>query len=163
MLFFRFAQSAVALFLLIVGFAAPVYAQQNKPITSGTFYEDRASGAISSTGLVLTFAQSPTNKFLNITDIACEIAVSSQQVLAQANFAAGTTSGAADLGRSYSIRGNAIPETTSANRYYSIVTNQIYYKMGPGRYPSISFAAFATAGTGTITADCVIVGNLTDN
>jgi hypothetical protein len=47
MLFSRFAQSAAALLLVTVGFAAPAHAQQNKQIISGTWYEDRASAVTS--------------------------------------------------------------------------------------------------------------------
>jgi hypothetical protein len=50
---------------------------------------------------------------------------------------AGTTSGASDLGRFYEIKGSNTPETSGSFKFYSIVSNQIYYKFGPGRFPSI--------------------------
>jgi hypothetical protein len=43
MLFPRFAQSAAAFALLIIGFVMPAHAQNNKQIISGTWYEDRAA------------------------------------------------------------------------------------------------------------------------
>jgi hypothetical protein len=71
MLFSRFAQFAAALVLLTAGFAAPVHTQNSNQIISGTWYEDRApSGVTSAPGIVLTFAQTPTNQFLNITKSA---------------------------------------------------------------------------------------------
>jgi hypothetical protein len=75
---------------------------------------------------------------------------------------AGTTPGANDLGRPYPLKGNTTPETLGSFKYYSIVTNHIYFKFGPGRYPSIEID---TQSTGSLFTDatCVIVGNLTDN
>jgi hypothetical protein len=162
--FSRLAQSTVALFLLIAGVTAPALAQNNKPITSGTFYEDRASNTVNSSDLALTFAQSPAGKFLNVTNVSCEISVSSTQALAFVNLTVGTSTGAGDLGRPYSIRGNVSPETTGngTSKYYSIVTNQIYYKMGPGRFPSIVISTAYTSSP-VVSANCTIVGNLTDN
>jgi hypothetical protein len=66
MLFSRTIKSAAALVLLTIGFAAPVHAQFNKQIISGTWYEDRASSTNTSTQLTLTFAQTPANQFLNV-------------------------------------------------------------------------------------------------
>jgi hypothetical protein len=56
---------------------------------------------------------------------------------------AGTTSGANDLGRPYEITGSVTPET-SGFKYYSIVTNQIYYKLGPGRFLTIKIDTQST-------------------
>jgi hypothetical protein len=161
MLFFRFAQSAAALLLLTVGFSAPAHAQNNKQIISGTFYEDRANGAANSI-LVLTFAQTPANQFLNVTNVSCSVTVASAQVITAMTLYAGTTSGANDLGRPYSIKGSAAPETINTSKYYSIVTNQVYFKFGPGRFPTIEIDTQST-GQISISADCVIVGNLTDS
>jgi hypothetical protein len=63
MLFSRFAQSAATLVLLTIGLAAPTYAQNNKQIISGTWYEDRASEPTApGASILLTFAQTqPTN------------------------------------------------------------------------------------------------------
>jgi hypothetical protein len=161
MLFSRLAQSAAALLLLTIGFAAPVHAQQNQQIISGTWYEDRASSTIGSTSLTLTFAQTPTNQFLNITNVSCEMALGSSQILAQADLVVGTTSGSGNLLRPYSIKGSATFETQGSIKFYSIVQNGIFFKFGPGRYPSIQISAPTTAGQ--ISASCVIVGNLTEN
>jgi hypothetical protein len=162
--FSRFAQSAAALALLTIGFAAPAHAQNNKPIISGTWYEDRATNTGNSSDLALTFAQTPPDKFLNITNVSCEMGVSSTQALAYVRLYAGTSSGASDLGRPSSIRGNVSPETTGngTTKFYSIVTNQIYYKMSAGRFPSISIST-AYISSPFVSASCVIVGNLTDD
>lgn len=161
MRFFAHVAMVVTGFLLLaVSFAAPAHAQNNMPIRSGVFYEDRASST--SNGVVnLTFAQSPTDKFLNITNVACDIQLGANQALAYVEFNVGTTSGNPDLGRNYPLRGIVTPEIASNGaKYYSIVTNQIYYKMGPGRFPSI---AVTSASTQTAYANCIIVGNLSDN
>jgi hypothetical protein len=162
MLFSRFIKSAAALFLLTIALVAPAHAQANKQIISGTWYEDRASNSNNSSLLLLTFTQTPTNQFLNITNVSCFVQVSSAQVIGAMQLLAGTTSGATDLGRPYEIKGSATPETSGSNKFYSIVTNQIYYKFGPGRFPSILIDT-ATTGSFSINASCVIVGNLTDN
>jgi hypothetical protein len=163
MLFSRFAQSAAALLLLTIGFAAPAHAQNNKQIISGTWYEDRAiAGNSSSDTLTLTFAQTPTNQFLNITNVACLVQVNSIQVVQGIELLAGTTTGANDLNRPYEIKGNVTPETSGGAKFYSIVTNQVFYKFGPGRFPSIEIVTGST-GAFSIAGNCVIVGNLTDN
>jgi len=162
MLFSRLAQSAAALALLTIGFAAPAHAQQNKQIVSGTWYEDRASGEIGTADLTLTFAQTPTDQFLNITNVSCNVNVKSTQVLDEVYLQAGTTLGQADIGRPYEIKGNVTPETSNGFKFYSIVQNGIFYKFGPGRFPSILFDAMST-GASNIQANCTIVGNLTDN
>jgi hypothetical protein len=160
--FARFISSA-ALLLLTFSFVAPVHAQNNKPITSGTFYEDRASASNTNSSLfTLTFAQSPTNKLLNITNVSCSATVSSDQTISLITLFVGTASGQNDLGRPYSIKGSATPETIGPYKFYSIVTNQIYYKMGFGRYPTIQIGTLSTNSYST-DASCVIVGNLTDN
>jgi hypothetical protein len=161
MLFSRFAQSTAALLLLTIGFAAPVRAQQNKQIISGTWYEDRAL-ATSTGSLLLTFTQTPANQFLNITNVSCFVTVTSAQIIYNMNLIAGTTSGAGDIARPYSIKGNATSETSGSTKVYSIVTNQIYYKYGPGRFPSILIDTLPSGGS-TIAAQCTIVGNLTDS
>jgi hypothetical protein len=162
MLFSRFAQSAAALLLLIIGFTAPAHAQSNKQIISGTFYEDRAASTSSATSFILTFAQTPSNQFLNITNVSCQVEVSSATTVIAMGVYAGTISGANDLGRQYSILGNVTPQTIGGFKFYSIVTNQIYYKFGPGRFPTIEIDTLST-GSYDAGAQCVIVGNLTDN
>jgi hypothetical protein len=164
MLFSRFAQSAAALLLLTVGFAAPVHAQENKQIISGTWYEDRATTTtLSSTSApILTFAQTPANQFLNITNVSCAVTTSAAQIISAVTLDAGTTSGAPDLGRPYSIEGNITPQTKGNSTWYSIVTNPIFYKFGPGRFPSIKIET-QSLGSFSVNASCVIVGNLSDN
>jgi hypothetical protein len=163
MLFSRTVKSAAALLLLTIGFAAPAHAQNNNQIISGTWYEDRANGANSSTEIILTFAQTPTNQFLNVTNVACTVDVSPNQAISVMTLVAGTTTGADDLHREYAIKGNTTPETAGAFKWYSIVTNQIYYKFGPGRFPSILIDSVVSSGSASLQASCVIVGNLTDN
>jgi hypothetical protein len=163
MLFSRFAKSAATLFLLTVGFAAPVHAQQNKQIISGTWYEDQALAVVGSNQMVLTFAETPTNQFLNITNVSCNVEVTSAQVMTAMSLYSGSTSGSADTGRIYEIKGGGTPETIGTLKFYSIVTNQIFYKFGPGRFPSIEMDTTTTGGTPLISTRCVIVGNLTDN
>jgi hypothetical protein len=162
MLFSRFAQSAAAFVLLTIGVAAPAQAQQNKQIISGTFYEDRAATTSSDTGFILTFAQTPSNQFLNITNISCQVSVTSATTVIAMGIYAGTISGANDLGRQYSILGTVSPQTISNTKYYSVVTNQVYYKFGPGRFPTIEIDTLST-GSFSAGAQCVIVGNLTDS
>jgi hypothetical protein len=147
-LFSRFAQSAAALLLLIIGFAAPVHAQHNKQIISGTWYEDRAQNS-ASFNLAVAFAQTPANQFLNVTNVSCTVQMNSDQVISAMTLNAGTTSGAGDLGRFYEIKGNLTPETAGGQKFYSIVQNGIFYKFGPGRFPSI---VIDTASTGSVTA-----------
>jgi hypothetical protein len=162
MLFSRAVKSAAALLLLTVGLAAPVHAQSNKQIISGTWYEDRATGSSSNNELLLTFTQTPTSQFVNITNVACSVSVAPVQAMSQMTLAAGTASGLTDLGRPYPLKGNTTPETVGSAKYYSVVTNQIYYKFGPGRYPSIEIDTASTGAISTI-ATCVIVGSLTDS
>lgn len=163
MYFNRFAQSVALLFSLVC-FALPAQAQNNKPIVSGAWYEDRAFN--SGSGIVfLSFAQAPTNKFLNITHVACIVVTSTGLVLGQVTLGGSSTNGASgDLGRGQEIRGNATVEIGSSGRYYSIVTES-YLKLGPGRYPFIYFlgAQGATGSGNSISVDCTIVGNLSDN
>jgi hypothetical protein len=162
MLFSRFAQFAAALTLLATGLAAPAHAQNNKQIISGTWYEDRANASNSANNqLILTFTQTPASQFLNITNIACSITVLPSEGVGTMYLVAGTTSGQGDLDRPYAIKGNATPETVGTSKYYSIV-NQVFFKFGPGRFPSIVVNT-ASSGSSATSADCVIVGNLTDN
>jgi hypothetical protein len=99
MLFSRFTQSAVVIALLTVGLAAPAHAQNNKQIISGTWYEDRAFLASNSTSgsFTLNFAQTPTNQFLNVTNVSCDIQMTSNQILGHMDLSGGTTSGATTL------------------------------------------------------------------
>jgi hypothetical protein len=75
----------------------------------------------------------------------------------------GTTPGASDINRTYSILGNITPQTTSTTKYYSIVQNRIFYKFEPGRFPSLSIAAISSNNSYSNICDCIIVGNLADN
>jgi hypothetical protein len=162
MLISRFAQIAAALALLTLGLAAPTHAQFNKQIISGTWYEDRASGNSSTFSLILTFAQTPSNQFLNITNVSCNVETNSVQVISAMTLFAGTISGADDLGRLYEVRGSTTTETLAGSKFYSIVTNQVYFKFGPGRFPSIEIDT-QTSSTTVVGARCTIVGNLTDS
>jgi hypothetical protein len=163
MLISRSIKSAAVLALLTIGFAAPVQAQNNKQIISGTWYEDRANGNNSTLQLVLTFAQTPADKFLNVTNVSCAFAVGSIQVVDVVSLQGGTTSGAGDIGRPYSILGNVNPQTINNSKFYSIVQNGIFYKFGPGRFPSIFIDSQSTGGGPGISGQCTIVGNLTDD
>jgi hypothetical protein len=165
MLFSRFVQSAAALLLLTIGYGAPVHAQSNKQIVSGTWYEDRAVQAPApNSQVILTFAQTPTDKFLNITNVSCNVTVVSTAAIDSMTLVAGSTSGALDLGRPYEIKGSVAPETVGGAKIYSIVTNQVFYKFGPGRFPSIVIDTIMSgSGSPSSTAICVIVGNLTEN
>jgi hypothetical protein len=164
MFFSRFAQSAAALALLTIGLAAPAHAQNNKQIISGTWYEDRAqlSSFTNSGTFLLNFTQTPSNQFLNITNVSCSVTTASAQIISDMTLNAGSSSGGNDLGRPYSIVGNINPQTSGTSRYQSIVQNGIFFKFGPGRYPSIEIATQST-GSFFATATCVIVGNLTDS
>jgi hypothetical protein len=161
MLFSRFAQSAATLLLLVISLVAPAHAQGNKQIISGTWYEDRANTTFTGTSLTLNFTQTPANQFLNVTNVTCIVIVPSTQSIMM-NLNAGTTSGATDLGRPASVMGGATIETSGSLKIYSIVTNQVFYKFGPGRFPSIEITTILSASFTTV-ANCVIVGNLTDD
>ncbi|MGW1422395.1 hypothetical protein ACWAT4_20020 [Bradyrhizobium manausense] len=160
--FIQFAKSAAALLLFVLTFAAPAHAQNNKQIISGTFYEDRASINGNFATATLTFTQTPSDKFLNITHVNCTISVLSNQILAVAELGVGTTPGAADLGRPMSVRGNTTGEAAGGSKYYSVIT-QVYYKIGPGRYPWLSIATAASTGSFALNGACTIVGELTDS
>jgi hypothetical protein len=164
MLFSRFAQFTAALALLTTGLAAPVHAQGNLQIISGTWYEDRATAQnFGQFSLLLKFTQTPSNKFLNITNVSCTVQMDPSQTMSTMYLYAGTTSGASDIGRTLSIKGNATSEIAGP-KYYSIITNQIYYKFGPGRFPTIEIdSGGANLSNFSNFAACVIVGNLTDN
>jgi hypothetical protein len=164
MLFSRFAKSAATLALLTIGCAAPIHAQNNKQIISGTWYEDRANTNTGPGLLILKFAETPTNKFMNVTNVACQVATNANQFIGAMFLQGGTTYGNDDLERIYSIKGNVSSDTDGVQKYYSIVQNGIFYKFGPGRFPSIEISTVATA-TGAVqtTAYCTIVGTLTDN
>ena len=166
MLFTRFAQLTAALLLLTVGIAAPAHAQQNKPIVSGTWYEDRAGsgGTTGTSNITLTFAQTPPTKYLNVTNVACDVHMGTNQNISLMVLNAGTTSGANDLNRPYSIKANLVSEQWYGGyKSYSIITNQIFYKFGPGRFPSIMINTVQPSGQPGLGAQCVIVGNLSDN
>jgi hypothetical protein len=161
-LFSQLTKFAAALFLLTIGLAAPVHAQNNKQIISEAWYEDRATTSTSTATLTVAFAQTPSDKFLNVTNVSCNVTMNSTQVIDEMFLQAGTTSGAGDLSRFYEIKGNVTPETSSGIKFYSIVANGIFYKFGPGRFPSILIDTMST-GLDNIQAKCVIVGNLSDN
>jgi hypothetical protein len=114
----------------------------------------------STSSLTLEFTQTPANQFLNITNVSCNVTVNSAQVINAMTLNAGTTPGATDLGRGYEVMGNVAPQTSS-QKFYSIVTNRVFYKFGPGRFPSIEIDTGSTGGL-SIIARCTIVGNLTE-
>ena len=161
-------KSLAVILLFALASAAPAHAQSNtqfnKPIISGTWYEDRATVVVASYyKAVLTFAQTPANKFLDVTHVTCAITTNPTQILSDVSLFVGSTSGSADLGRPMSIRGNTTFEASSVYKFYSLVTDQVLYKFGPGRYPSIAIYTQTTGGSYYIQGDCVIVGELKDN
>lgn len=164
----RFAPAVkcpAAVLLFALASAAPAHAQQNKQIISGTWYEDRAFGfGNPNNDLLLTFTQTPANKFLNITLVTCSITSYNNQLLADVILQTGTQSGYTDTARPQSVRGAASTQTGIYN-YYSVVT-QTYYKVGPGRFPGLEIQAPYSAVSNTsafINAHCTIVGELSDN
>jgi hypothetical protein len=165
MRFSKCAQSATTLFLFAIALAAPAHAQNNKQIISGTFYEDQATLPSTAAGIAtLTFTQTPANKFLNITNVACDVFVSATQVLTLMRLQVGTNPGASDLGRSYPIKNTpSAPEIIQNGKLYSVVTNEVFFKMGPGRFPSIFIVAASNGGALSMAPNCFIVGNLTDD
>jgi hypothetical protein len=58
--------------------------------------------------------------------------------------------------------GLAAPAHAQFNKQI-ISGTQVYYKFGPGRFPSIQIDTVTTGGSTSVTAQCVVVGNLTDN
>lgn len=99
--FGRYAYHVFVALLVVSGNISTAHAQQNKPIRSGTWYEDRAVQSQSANTITLQFAQAPTDKFLNITNVACEIDTSIYQAVGGVFLTGGTTSGATDLDRAY--------------------------------------------------------------
>jgi|EndMetStandDraft_6_1072998.scaffolds.fasta_scaffold06014_6 hypothetical protein len=165
MRFAEFAKIVAALLLLAIVFAAPAHAQNNKPVRSGTWYEDRASAMISNNMLTLWFAQAPTDKVLNITHVACDIHTALGWVLAHTTIGGSTNNGpSGDLGRTQTIRGSAEAEVSVSFRYYSVIADT-FLKLGPGRFPFITITSASTANASPfqVSADCVIVGNLSDD
>ena len=146
-------------------FAGSAHAQNNKQIISGTYFEDQASSDAVSSGIAtLTFTQTPTNKFVNVTHVACDIFVNSSQVLTMLRLEVGTSLGVSDLGRSYPIKNTPnTPEVLANGKVYSVVTDQLFFKIGPGRFPSIFIAAPQFSGAVSITPNCFITGTLSDN
>ncbi|MBR0689390.1 hypothetical protein JQ594_25970 [Bradyrhizobium manausense] len=164
MRFAEFAKSAATALLFAVALAAPAHAQINKQVISGTWYEDRATANGNTNSLILTLTQVPANKFLNITHVACTIATQTSQVLDRVDLNTGSTSGNSDLGRSYPLRGNVSPQVVASANSWSVVTDKVYFKIGPGRYPSISISTYSSGGaTPYVTASCVVVGDLSDS
>ncbi len=160
------AKSAAAWLVFGLAFAAPAHAQNNKQIISGTYYEDQAtSPGVSSTLVTLTFAQTPANKYTTVTHVACDMFVSSIQVLTLLRLQVGTSPGASDLGRSYPIKSTPnAPEVIQNTKIYSVVTDQIFFKIGPGRFPSIFIVAPPNGnGATSLAPNCFIVGTLSDN
>lgn len=152
-----------ALLLSVVGSSLPARAQNNKQVISGTFYEDQASGVATAQALLLKFVQTPANKFLNITNVNCNITTALSEVVADVRVQTGSVSGGNDLGRDHSIRGTLSPETGSVYKYYGISNSAVYFKLGPGRYPSIYISTpTASAGSLFTAATCYIVGDLSD-
>ncbi|MGW1422393.1 hypothetical protein ACWAT4_20010 [Bradyrhizobium manausense] len=165
MRFAEFAKVIPALLGFLLVFAAPVQAQNNKPVRSGNWYEDRASINIGGNLATLWFAQAPADKFLNITHVACDIETALGWMLGRTSVGGSTTNGmAGDLGRSQSIRGTVEAEVSISFRYYSVVTDT-FLKLGPGRFPfiSITSASAPNASPSQVIADCTIVGNLSDD
>jgi hypothetical protein len=165
MLFPHFAQTAAALVLLIIGFAAPAHAQNNKQVISGTYYEDRASTStsVNATSVALTFTQTPANQFMNITNVSCSAQTANPQIVQAWILELGSTPGGSDLGRFYVLQGG-VPEPEAAadgSKWYSAVVNQMFYKVGSGRFPSITVLAPSNGST-SLSVGCVIVGTLTD-
>ena len=161
--FAKFVKSAILLLLLAVGLTVPAHAQGNKQVISGTWYEDRASGITSSNTITLTLTQTPANKLLNLTHVACTISTKSTQALLNVDLNVGSTPGGLDLGRPYPVRGNVSPQVTNSTNSWSVVTDRVYYKVGPGRYPSIVIVTSNDGASYSIFATCVIVGELSDS
>lgn len=148
---------------IVLSAASTAQAQNNKPLRSGAWYEDRASNSSTGyNGITLSFAPTPTDTFLNITNVACSIEVSSGQVIRSAALQIGTRSGENDLGRTYEVLGPASPQSDQIRKFYSVVTNGIHFKIGSGRYPSL-FVTGSVTNNQYFNVSCTIVGNLTSN
>ena len=164
--FSAYTKFATALLLLMVGWITSAHAQNNKPIRSGTWYEDQASANLSpATSVTLTFAQTPTDKFLNVTNVSCLVQINSELALRTFTLFVGTTSGSTDLGRGYNIRPTT-GDAVGTLKVYSIATNGVFFKMGPGRYPTIIANTDVVTSSGTtphVIVSCTMVGNLTDD
>jgi hypothetical protein len=164
MLFSRFAQSAAALALLTTGFAAPANAQNNKQIISGTWYEDRASITDASNGnaFYVSFSQTRSDKFLNVTNVSCLVQVNTTTTVGELTLHTGSTYGKIDIDRPYTL-GSGTTQTVISTRFASVVQNGIFYKFGPGRFPTIYIYSESSNNTFASVYGCTLVGNLTDN
>lgn len=165
MRFARLCQLAAALLLLGVSVATPALAQNNKQIISGTYFEDRAwNVATGNSSMTFTFSQTPTNKYVNVTNVSCIVATYSSQMMPYAQLQVGTAPGQSDLGRNYTLR--SISPITNANgyNYYSVGVDGMFFKLGPGRFPSIIvFSTIPSSGGLYLYADCTITGTLSDS
>ena len=90
--------------------------------------------------------------------------VTSSQVLTLLRLQVGTSAGSGDLGRSYPLKNspNAPEVTPGGAKVYSVVTDQIFFKIGPGRFPSI-FIVAPSSGVASVTPNCFITGTLSDD
>ena len=106
-----------------------------------------------------------TDKFLNITHVACDIHTALGWVLAHTTIGGSTNNGpTGDLGRTQTIRGSAAAEVSVSFRYYPVVSDT-FLKLGPGRFPFITITSASTpnASPYEVSADCTIVGNWSDD
>ncbi|MBR0686769.1 hypothetical protein JQ612_31560 [Bradyrhizobium manausense] len=165
MRFSRFAQFAATLFLFAIALTAPGHAQGNKQIISGTYYEDRASHVSSGNSMItLTLTQTPTNKFVNITNVSCIVATFASQAFPYGQLQLGTAPGQNDIGRTYTLRGiSPIPNAGGYN-FYSVGVDGMFFKIGPGRFPSIAlYSTVPSSGGLYLWGDCTVTGTLSDS
>ncbi|HEV2159580.1 hypothetical protein [Bradyrhizobium sp.] len=142
------------------------------PVRYGTYYDDLQVGTSCSGNYTcqVNFSQLPSDRLLMLSKVNCSI--NSSQPLATAMVSASTGSGGWSLGRGVSF--SLGPALFAANLYFYSFETDARFLIGQGRYPYIqaSTSSFVNAnfqmscGNASpfqVSADCVIVGNLSDD
>lgn len=126
------------------------------PTIYGNYYDETAYVTCdSNVGCRASFSQTPPDKLIEITNVACYGNTSKQLVLLTLGVAA--TAGGFGLQRQFPLQ---LPPPYVYNSLNIVVSiNQpVRFLVGPGRFPFISFSAFESI---TVTSGfCEIVGNV---
>ena len=152
--------AVVAVLTTVTTLAAPAFAQNNNPAVAGSYYEDRASAQVTSSNVMLTMAPTPAGKYVTITEVSCVLNVDSSQTLAVALLQVQTVPGGG-VSRYINILGNVYRSTVDGYGYIGILASPLSFKMGAGRYPSISISMKPNSSA-SMYADCTIAGTLSD-
>ncbi|MBV8850874.1 MAG: hypothetical protein JOZ16_14965 [Methylobacteriaceae bacterium] len=154
----KLAMSFVMSVLPLFGAADISHAQNNNPARSGTYYEDQAAGTTTSSSILyLSFAQLPSDKNFNLSNVGCLIR--STPAITQIYMKVGTTSGGQDLQRIAPISFTNVVVDLSEHIYS--FNSSLYFKIGKSRFPTLLIDS--ASGTPYIGATCTINGTLSDD